>query len=89
MKFTIDLEAAESKEELHALLAESLPLPDYYGYNLDALYDVLTDGHAMWEIRFENSSECADNLGDYFESFRETVEDAVAQGAALRVEWAG
>lgn len=30
-------------EGLHEYLAERLPLPEYYGKNLDALYDFLTE----------------------------------------------
>ncbi len=39
----IDGAAVESRAALHALLAEGLALPAYYGNNLDALYDCLTD----------------------------------------------
>lgn len=33
----------ETKGEMHEYLAKMLHLPDYYGHNLDALYDCLTD----------------------------------------------
>lgn len=33
----------ETKETMHAYLAKMLRLPDYYGRNLDALHDCLTD----------------------------------------------
>ena len=33
----------ESTEEIHDYIAEELSFPSYYGKNLDALYDVLTD----------------------------------------------
>ncbi|MBR5969339.1 MAG: barstar family protein [Lachnospiraceae bacterium] len=42
-KMTIDLRYAQNKEELHEGLAATSVFPDYYGRNLDALYDVLTD----------------------------------------------
>ena len=32
-----------SREALHTALAEALPLPEWYGRNLDALMDCLTD----------------------------------------------
>ena len=33
----------ETKEAMHDYLAKMLHLPEYYGKNLDALYDCLTD----------------------------------------------
>ncbi len=42
MSYVIDLSAAADKREIHDLLARALNLPDYYGRNLDALWDCLT-----------------------------------------------
>ena len=39
----LDVSAVTSAAELHALLKEALALPHWYGNNLDALYDCLTD----------------------------------------------
>ena len=39
----LDGDAISTREELHAALARELALPDWYGGNLDALYDCLTD----------------------------------------------
>ena len=38
-RITINLAGATSKEGIQDILVSSLPLPDYYGRNLDALYD--------------------------------------------------
>lgn len=38
-----DCSHADSKAEVLAALGKGLQLPDYYGKNLDALYDCLTD----------------------------------------------
>ena len=50
-----------SKEDLHRALAESLNFPDWYGNNLDALYDTLTtigeDTHLSL-IHFEDMKSC-------------------------------
>ncbi len=35
--------AALSRREIHEYIAEKMAFPDYYGHNLDALYDCLTD----------------------------------------------
>ena len=39
-----------NRELLHNALAESLSFPNWYGRNLDALYDCLTDFHEEAEI---------------------------------------
>ena len=70
--FYIDLNGISTKEELHALLRKELPLPEYYGDNLDAFYDVLTEKGAGWNLIFYNrakvvegkiTAENADNNG--------------------------
>ena len=38
----VDFQDFEDKASLHRFLAEHLDFPDYYGKNLDALYDVLS-----------------------------------------------
>lgn len=55
--FYIDLKGITTKEELHALLRKELPLPEYYGDNLDAFYDVLTEKGAGWNIIFYNCTK--------------------------------
>ena len=42
-EITLNCTALETKAQLHAALAEALSFPDWYGNNLDALYDCLTD----------------------------------------------
>lgn len=43
MKYILDAACLRSKKEAHEYLKEVLNLPDYYGNNLDALYDCITD----------------------------------------------
>jgi len=50
-----------SRAELHEKIASALDFPEYYGKNLDALYDCLTDMADETEIEivdFEAFSEC-------------------------------
>ena len=45
MRFVLDVSACETAEDLHRALAEGLHFPAWYGGNLDALHDCLTDLH--------------------------------------------
>lgn len=42
-RIVLDFEGMNSKEELQEYLAKQMEFPFYYGKNLDALYDCLTD----------------------------------------------
>lgn len=37
------LDGAQGMDAIHSLLSEKLRLPHWYGYNLDAMYDCLSD----------------------------------------------
>lgn len=70
----IDFSTIGDMDEFYAQLKEKLPLPDYFGDNLDALYDVITGDLEMpLHIEFVNLS--VDQL-ETFEQLLETLEDA-------------
>lgn len=57
--FYIDLKNVTTKEALQDVLVKELPLPDYYGRNLDALYDVLTEFGRGWNIIIYNTENAS------------------------------
>lgn len=61
----LDGEKIRDKERLHETLAEALGFPDWYGKNLDALYDCLTDGQEETEIVVRNREVLKAHLGRY------------------------
>ena len=63
-EFVVDLAGVSDDEAMHDALAARLPLPSYYGRNLDAFYDVLTEFGSGWRIVFRNAGPVADGLRD-------------------------
>lgn len=65
-ELNLHLENVADKDELHALLKSDLALPDYYGGNLDALWDLL-GGWIETPVRIHiwGVSHLRDKIGDY------------------------
>jgi len=68
----------QTKEQLHTLLSKHLNFPDYYGGNLDSLYDVLsTDFTGESVIRINHLNKLKATLGsEYVENFIQVILDA-------------
>ena len=54
------------KEKVHDYLMEMLDFPDYYGKNLDALYDCLCEIGVETEIILINGDEVSSEMIDTF-----------------------
>jgi len=85
MVVIIDGRKMTDKATLHTYLKEQCKFPEYYGNNLDALYDVLTDREEPLEIRLENVQELKEILCGYGEAFIETLQDAAAENKNLTI----
>lgn len=51
--------------QIHDILAASLEFPAWYGRNLDALYDCLTDMREETEIRILHRESMLESLGGH------------------------
>lgn len=65
----LDVDHMQEEKKAHAYLKEKLGFPDYYGNNLDALYDCLTEQQAM-HIVFVDSGKRADYFRKILAVFR-------------------
>ena len=70
---------------VHNQMAERLQLPSYYGRNLDALYDVLTEIGDDTEIVLENPAAVAEQLGKYGEALLSTMQEAAESNPHLTI----
>ncbi len=75
-----------SKEQLHQLLAERLHFPAYYGGNLDALYDCLSERREELELILLETEALQEQLADYGDKFLRVLEDAAEENPSLRVK---
>lgn len=68
-----------TKELFHDCLKQKLTLPDYYGNNLDALWDVLSTYSEKLHLILSNKVQLLKNLGDYGHSIIQLFEDVVKE----------
>ena len=88
--YTIDIRNINTKKELHEILREVLPLPDYYGNNLDALYDVLTETSDEMEIEFiwdDNRTDLSEEVEKTIKGLRRLSEDIMDECPNISIEW--
>ena len=89
MEVTFELSTCFSPDDVHELLAGSLPLPEYYGGNLDALYDVLTELNGTWRLHFTGTKAATAVIGKRFmTSFQRVLMDAAKENGSLTVDFA-
>lgn len=82
----LDGEEIRDKEKLHEMLAEALKFPNWYGKNLDALYDCLTDGQEETEIVVRNRELLREHLGRYAELFLKVLFQAEQECAPIHLK---
>jgi len=76
---TLDGRTVQSQEELHKALAEKLRFPEWYGKNLDALFDCLTDLHEETTLRILHIQALREQLGTYTARVLQVLEDAAGE----------
>ncbi len=81
----IDGSAICSRDELHDALARQLALPDYYGRNLDALFDCLTDIREDSDIVVREPDALFAHLGVYADILQNVLRDAEGENPHLRL----
>ncbi|QVK17623.1 barstar family protein [Mycoplasmatota bacterium] len=85
----IELDGNEltTKNKFHDYLKHNISLPDYYGNNLDALWDILCSYSEKLHIIIYNKKQLIKNLGDYGNSIIELFEDAVNENNNISFEY--
>ena len=73
------------KATTHAYLKRKLSLPEYYGNNLDALWDCLSTDTLEKKIIIVNKEMIIENLGLYGESLIELFIDVAEENNCIEV----
>ena len=74
LKIEIDFEKITTEKEFYEIFKSKIELPEYFGDNLDALWDVMTAHVELpLKVRFLNFN---DKKLDFFVSLKELFNDA-------------
>ena len=77
----IDCTQIHTREDLHQIFRETLAFPTWYGSNLDALYDCLTE--ISGKVRLLNWEAAEARLGAYGEKAKKVIATAALHNTAL------
>lgn len=81
----LDGNMIQSREHLHEILARELRLPDWYGCNLDALSDCLTDIFEDTVISVVNLEQLSEELQQYCLRLVRVLRDAAAENSHIHL----
>lgn len=85
-KVVLDGSRMTDRESLWDYVKEVLFLPDYFGRNLDALYDVLTEHRAPLTVKLINREQMEAALGRYGRSLVETLAEVGEANGYLDIQ---
>lgn len=74
-----------SREVLHAYLAKKLAFPAYYGKNLDALHDCLSERSTPLHITVTYAERLKEHLGDYGETLLQVLQDVAEENKHISI----
>ena len=83
MQITIDCSEIRTQEDFHEIMAARLRLPSWYGRNLDALYDCLTDLHVPVTVCLINVQALINRLGSYGRAAINCMEQAERENGEM------
>lgn len=87
MQIRLAPENFKTRETAHTYLKEILHLPDYYGRNLDALYDCLCEIITKTTITIPRVIASDGYLGEYGKTMIAVFHDAAKENKKLQVNF--
>lgn len=84
-RVTLSGNRMKTKASLHTYVARKLKLPDYYGNNLDALHDCLSERATPLHITVTYTARLKENLGEYADAFLQVLTDVAEENEYLTI----
>jgi ribonuclease inhibitor len=85
MEYNIDISNVNTRKEFHEAVSHVLPCPEYYGKNLDALHDVLTDDVQKGRIFFTGCANFRELFPSYYRSLEEMSKDVTRDNPLIEI----
>lgn len=86
MKKKIDVSRCDDIKKFHQKLKTELDFPNYYGENLDALYDVLTGGvKRPLYVHLYGCSLLSDEMQEYIRQVKKIFDGLESYGVYLKI----
>ena len=82
---TIDCATITNKEGFHTAMEKTLEFPSWYGKNLDALHDCLTEVFTDTQLIFRNWCFLEESLGHYAASARRAMIHAEKENPCITI----
>ena len=76
-----------TKEDFHSTLAKALNFPDWYGGNLDALHDLLTEIGTDTTLQLHGWAEAEATLGPYGSRLAKVMAVSALENPNLHLEF--
>ena len=83
-QITLNGKKMVDRDSAHEYIASKLGFPDYYGKNLDALADCVSEFCSDKYIRFSHYEEAERNLGEYAEAIVEVFSDIAEDNQRIK-----
>ena len=75
----------KTREKAHAHIARRLSFPSYYGKNLDALHDLLTERAEYTEIVIKGSERLRESMNGYGAKIIKVMEDSAEENPRIKI----
>lgn len=86
IELILDGSNMKNKEAVHGYIKYKLNTKEYYGSNLDALWDILSTYSQPVKISLTNKDRLIENLGNYGKSIIEVFQDAEKENTNIKFE---